>query len=223
MQGLRVTVNENMVLGALVHAARVKLNAAKRGTVLNGKQTIDYESQVEATLQRVRYIVPPNMDLEEIVARALRILTTEWMWEQELTRNRLVDAVYPVKMEEPVAFPPGIYGRVDGILLLDGNPLPLEYKTRGREPGDIEKLQVWAYCIGVGFKYHVPVRQGFLQFSSPPRRVSVEFDAQQKARVLERYYECVKFLNTGETEHKPIRTCERCGYLNCKHRKGSHG
>jgi len=219
MQGLRMTVNENMVLGALVHAARVKMNTVKKSTLLDEKQAMDYESQVEVTLQCVRYIVPPNMNLEGILARALRILTTEWMWEQELTRNLSVDAVYPVRMEEPVAFPPGIYGRVDGILLLDGKPLPLEYKTRGRDLGDIEKLQVWAYCIGVGFKYRVPVRQGFLQFSCPPRRVSVEFGAQQKARVLELYHGCVKFLNTGKTEYKPIRTCKRCGYLNCKHRK----
>lgn len=223
MQGVKISVNENMVLGALVHAARVKLNTIKKSTVLNGKQAMDYESQVEVALQRVKYRVPQNMNQEEILAQALSILTTEWMWEQELTRNQSVDAVYPFKMEEPVAFPPGIYGRVDGILLLDGNPLPLEYKTRGRNLGDIDKLQVWAYCIGVGFKYHVPVRQGFLQFSCPPRRVSVEFGAQQKARVLKLYHECVKFLNTSETEHKPIRTCEHCGYLNCKHRKGSHG
>lgn len=221
MKRLPRKINEEMAIGVLVHAARVELNTVKRRLAVEGKPIGNCPKHfVELALQRVGCLVPLEMRLERILARSTHILTEEWRWEQKLLPKHPLNAVYPIKMEEPVKFPPGVYGRADGILLLDEGPIPIEYKTWQTSINTIYSFQVWAYCMGISFKYRVPVHKGFLQYGYPPTRVEVKFGAGERAQVLKVYNDCANFLNTGKTSSKPTKgTCKRCRYQDCEQRR----
>lgn len=214
--------SEDMVVGTVVHAARIFLNQFKRRFAQVGEKPKDMKNFALLSLKRARGEVPylQRVDLDRVFDRALDILVLEWDWELGLLQRFPPKAMFPIKMEIPVKFPPGIYGRVDGILR-NGGPIPVEYKTWDKGFEDIDRFQLLAYCAGVQFKYrHVPF--GVLQYSSPPKRVKVEFGIREKELVLEIYREFTEFLSTGKTSRSPkTGACDCCGYLVCKHRGDS--
>jgi len=218
--GAPFAVNEDILIGALVHAARVALNPVKRKCMLKGNGGEDLGYHIWLALRRASRIVPFSINQRKVFRSSFEILFKEWEWERELEESCPIDTIYPVRMEEPIKFPPGIYGQTDGLLLRDGCPTPIEYKTWDKGFEDIDRFQLLAYCAGARFKYRANVPFGVLQYSCPPKRMEVEFSAREGEFILEIYRELVEFFSNGETSHSPnLRACIGCGYLTCKHRR----
>lgn len=207
-----VRITEEVTVGIAVHEVRQRLNAIKRRCGLEKKWPESPKSHIARVLESLPL---PLMDMKTF-QRSLQILLREWMWEHRLLSDSPLDMIYPLKMEDPVKFPPGIYGQADGILR-DNAPLPIEYKTWNPGTDGADKLQLWAYCMGVEFKYRTGVPFGILQYSDPPKRVLVEFTPEARKVVLQTYEELASFLETGETSRKPDqKLCATCLYPACE-------
>lgn len=217
--GVAETINIDVIVGCIVHEARTKLNPIKRRLVLINITPEEMRSIIMDVLNKLRSEGPFDLNVKE-VGKSLSILNKEWEWEQRLMQTFSAEEIIPVKMEVPVKFPPGIYGRIDGLLFSNGYPSPIEYKTRDIGLGEADRFQLACYCAGVSFKYRADVRYGILQYSSPPRRERVAFTEEIKEKILRTYEKAVSFLETGEVSGEPSpRACSSCLYFGCKQRR----
>jgi CRISPR/Cas system-associated exonuclease Cas4 (RecB family) len=216
LDGMPPRITPAVAVGTMVHEARCELNATKRKFGLHEELPEHPEVYVAQTLEGLR--LPSRLPRGEIFQKSLGIVLREWEWEHGMLSDFPLDLVYPIKMEDPLKFPPRIYGQADGILN-DRGPLPIEYKTwnGGTEGGD--ELQLWAYCVGVEFKYRASVPFGVLQYSDPLKRIMIEFTPEARKTVLQTREEVESFLETGETSRKPDRNlCATCLYPACEFR-----
>lgn len=210
--GSVVRITEEVTVGITVHEIRRRLNAIKRRCGLEKKWPEAPKSHIASMLESLSL---PLMD-KKTFQRSLQILLREWKWEHGLLSDYPLDVVYPVRMEDPLKMPPGIYGQADGILR-DKGPLPIEYKTWDAGTEEADKLQLWAYCMGVEFKYRAGVPFGVLQYSDSPKRIMVELTPEARKAVLQTCEELVSFLETYETSRKPDqKLCATCLYPACE-------
>ena len=209
LEGTIPRITPRVTVGIAVHEARRRLNAVKR----------KYGRKLPEDLNDCITQMPKGARLSiggEIFERSQHILLQEWKWEHGLLSDHPLDMVYPIRMEDPLKMPPGIYGRADGILR-DKGFLPIEYKTWNGGTEEADKLQVWAYCIGVEFKYRASVPFGVLQYSDPPKRMIIEFTPEARKDVFQTYEELASFIETGETSWKPNQNlCATCLYPACE-------
>lgn len=174
--------NDAIWIGTLVHAARTKLNPIKR-KYTGENNSANLEKYVIIAIRKTKLKLPPKTEKEPIMQKAHDILLEEWQWEQTLLKNTNIDAVYPVKLEEPVKIPPGIYGMVDGILIEDKLPYPIEYKTWESTNASTNRFQLTAYCLGLSHRYRMKVSRGILQYSSPPHRTQITVNPNDEKRL----------------------------------------
>jgi len=210
--------NDAIWIGTLVHSARTKLNPIKRRYV-NGNKCVMGRYVTDA-IYDARIKIPPKTKKEPIIEKAHNILLQEWLWEISLLKNSHVDSVYPIKLEESVKIPPGMYGMVDGILMEDHLPCPIEYKTWKSSNLEMDRFQLTAYCVGLSYRYRRTVQKGVLQFSSPPQRTEITVCMEDERRIDDLYKEIMHFLETGQASRKPPdNVCQSCGYVDCQHRR----
>jgi CRISPR-associated protein Cas4 len=154
-----------------------------------------------------------------IMEKTVDILFREWTWEISLLQKSKIDSVFPVKLEEHVKIPPGIYGMADGILMQNDQPYPVEYKTWKSNDFKIDRFQLAAYCIGIGYRYRSKVQKGILQFSSIPQRIEITIQEKDEKLIRDVYEEIMLFLETQQTYRKPTdKNCQFCGYVDCQYR-----
>jgi CRISPR/Cas system-associated exonuclease Cas4 (RecB family) len=211
--------NDAVWIGTLVHAARTKLNPIKRRCI-DGNNSCTMEKYITDAIHNARMKIPPKTKKEPIIEKAHEILLQEWLWEASLLKISYIDTIYPIKLEESVKIPPGIYGMVDGILMENHLPYPIEYKTWESSNQEMDRFQLAAYCVGLGYRYRRTLQKGVLQFSSPPHRTEISVRKEDERRIVDLYKEIMIFLKTGQTSRQPLdKACQFCGYVDCQHRR----
>ena len=116
--------NDAVWIGTLVHASRKLLNPIKR-RYIDRKDSCAMERHITDVIHNARIKIPSKAKKEPIIGKAHDILLQEWLWEVSLLKISHIDTVYPIKLEESVKIPPGIYGMVDGILMENHLPYPI--------------------------------------------------------------------------------------------------
>ena len=211
--------NDAVWIGTLVHAARTKLNPIKR-RYIDVNNAGSMEQHITDAIYNARIKIPPKTKKEPIIEKAHEIILQEWLWEASLLKISQIDTIYPIKLEESVKIPPGIYGIVDGILMENNLPYPIEYKTWESSNQEMDKFQLTAYCVGLGYRYRRTLQKGILQFSSPPHRTEISVRKEDERRIVDLYKEIMIFLETGQTSRQPLdKACQFCGYVDCQHRR----
>jgi CRISPR/Cas system-associated exonuclease Cas4 (RecB family) len=215
----RFEFNDAIWIGTLVHAARTKLNPIKR-RYINGNNSCAMGKYITDAVHYARIKIPPKTKKEPIIEKAHDILLQEWLWETSLLKNSHMDTIYPIKLEESVKIPPGIYGMIDGILMEDHLPYPIEYKTWESSNPEMDMFQLTAYCVGLSYRYRRTVQKGILQYSSPPHRAEMTVHKEDEERISDLYKEIMLFLETEQAFRKTLdKACRSCGYLDCQHRR----
>lgn len=110
----------------------------------------------------------------------------------------------------------GIHGKLDALIELPEEIIPLEFKLSGSKPAPNQINQLVAYGVALGRQYRKPCRRGFLVFGKKGRSFEVVFDRKMFQKMLLTIHAIRRNVYAGQLPHSnagPAK-CGQCEYIN---------